>query len=93
MNLLPEARGTGIGLALLSQLRAALVARGVAGMHGVALASNGPVHGLLAKVGFVKSGSPYAVPGLRTPAGERLYGQLVLCDLRSGAERAADLPG
>jgi hypothetical protein len=81
VNLLPEARGRGVGHALLVRYRDALIARGAPGVHGESLASNSAVHRVLAGVGFHKEGAPYAVPGLRTPEGARVHGQLLLCDL------------
>lgn len=80
-NLLPEARGKGVARELFAQWHAALKARGVPGVHGDALATNDVVHGMLAKIGYRKHGAPYPVPGFRTPTGERVFGQLVLCDL------------
>jgi hypothetical protein len=82
-NLMPEARTRGVGAELIRLWHEALSARGVTGVHGETQATNAPVHGLLAKFGYRKHGEPYSVPGLRGRNGERLYGQLVLCDLSS----------
>jgi GNAT superfamily N-acetyltransferase len=81
-NLLPEARAQGVAQALFEQWHACLRARGIRGAHGEAFASNHAVHALLRKLGYEKLGAPYLVPALRTPTGERLYGQCVVCDLQ-----------
>ena len=77
-NLLPRARGKGVGRALFEAFHAELKARGVPGVHGEAFASNGNIHGLLAKLEYEPYGVPYPVAALRAPDGTRLHGQLVV---------------
>jgi GNAT superfamily N-acetyltransferase len=89
-NLLPEAREKGIGLALFSRWHELLHARGVPGVYGETLASNAAVHAVLGKLGWEKFGAEYPVPALRTQVGERVYGQLVVCDLSGGAKPARE---
>ncbi len=80
-NLLSEARGQGVAALLFDQFHAELRARGVPGIHGEAFASNGVIHGLLGKLGYVPYGEPYPLQGLRAPDGSRLHGQVVLRSL------------
>ncbi len=77
-NLLSEARGGGVGAALFEAWHHELRARGVPGVHGEALASNGVIHGLLGKLGYAPFGGRYPLLGLRTPEGARLEGQLII---------------
>jgi len=83
INLLPEARRSGAARDLTLAWFTHARRYGVAGVYGHVLADNERSLRFLEKLGFVRAGAPHALPAMRGPRGERLYGQQVLCDLAS----------
>lgn len=78
INLLPEARGTGLGAALMEQWQNHLKQANVPGCHLGTMAENRRAITFFEKMGFEKYGHPLPVPGLRGPGGERLHEQLMV---------------
>jgi ribosomal protein S18 acetylase RimI-like enzyme len=81
INLLPEARGGGVGRRLLTTWLDRLRAEGVAGCH---LGTWGENHGAIAffeSCGFRREGPPRPMPGMRSPAGARHTTQWMVQDL------------
>jgi ribosomal protein S18 acetylase RimI-like enzyme len=81
IDLLPEARASGVGKALFETWHVRLRERGVAGTHCQVLADNARIIRLLTRLGYQLQGEPFVLPGMRTPAGERAYGRLIVRDL------------
>ncbi|MBI4570139.1 MAG: GNAT family N-acetyltransferase [Planctomycetes bacterium] len=82
MNLLPEARGGGLGRALMDAFIEHVAAAGVPGIHLETLAENTWAIAFFRAMGFTAFGEPKLVPGMRTRAGARMHGQLMV---RGGA--------
>ena len=78
INLLPEARGTGLGALLMKQWQDHLRQAGVPGCHLGTIAENTRAIGFFERMGFEKYGRPVLIPGLRGPVGERLHEQLMV---------------
>jgi ribosomal protein S18 acetylase RimI-like enzyme len=78
INLLPEARGTGLGALLMKQWQDHLRQAGVPGCHLGTIAENTRAIGFFERMGFEKYGRPVLIPGLRGPVGEWLHEQLMV---------------
>jgi GNAT superfamily N-acetyltransferase len=78
IDLLPEARGTGVGRRLVDGWLASLRAEEVPGCHLVTWAENGGAIAFFEAVGFVRHGDPQPMLGLRSPTGDRHHTQLMV---------------
>jgi len=78
IDLLPRARGRGVGAVLVRRWLDVLRTRSVAGCHLQTVAENGPAVGFFEAMGFTREGAPELVPGMRTPAGGRHHVQLMV---------------
>lgn len=83
INLLPEARGDGLGAALIETWLDRLRALGSPGCSLETLAENSSARAFFAAVGFTPLGEPLLVPGGRTREGGRLHSQVMVRDLSS----------
>ena len=81
VNLLPEARGTGAGAALMRAWLARLRALGSPGCHLTTLLENVRAVGFFERMGFVRHGASILVPGMRSPAGGRHHLQTMVRDV------------
>ena len=80
IDLLPEARGA-FGAELFERFVNDLIARGVRGAHGEAIAENARVLRFAESYGYRTLGKPYPMPGMRDANGARLHGIAVVRDL------------
>jgi ribosomal protein S18 acetylase RimI-like enzyme len=78
INLLPAARGSGLGRALMARWLGQLIAAGSAGCHLATLVENTRAHSFFLKAGFRDHGEPTLVSGMRTTAGDRLHQQVMV---------------
>ncbi|MDE3097403.1 MAG: GNAT family N-acetyltransferase [Chloroflexota bacterium] len=78
INLLPEARGSGAGRALMTAWLDRLRAVGSPGCHVETLAENGRAIAFFKAMGFERHGEPRLVPGERSREGGRLHGQVLV---------------
>jgi ribosomal protein S18 acetylase RimI-like enzyme len=78
VDLLPEARGQGVGRELVRRWFDELHARGGIACHLQTLAENTAAIAFFESVGFERLGSPVLTPGLRTRAGGRLHLQVMV---------------
>lgn len=83
VNLLPEARRSGVGALLMRAWFARLREVGSPGCHLGTLLENTRAVAFFERMGFVRHGAPILVPGMRTPAGGRHHLQLMVCDTRA----------
>ena len=83
VNLLPEARGSGAGGALMRAWFSRLGELGSPGCHLGTLLENGRATGFFERMGFLRHGAPILVPGMRTRAGGRHHLQLMIRDMRT----------
>lgn len=81
VDLLPEARGAGVGRRLMTQWLDALRTDGVAGCHLGTWAENGDAISFFEATGFCRHGPPTRMPGMRSPEGARHHGQWMVQDL------------
>lgn len=81
IDLRAEGRGQGLGRRLMGQWLDQLRSERVRGCHLVTWAENDPAIAFFQTVGFRREGEPVLMPGLRTPAGDRLHTQLLVQDL------------
>jgi ribosomal protein S18 acetylase RimI-like enzyme len=81
IDLLPDARGLGVGRRLVQQWVDSLRDRGIAGCHCQTFLENTPALAFFESVGFRRHRDPLIVQGLRSPAGERLHTQVLVRDL------------
>lgn len=81
VNLLPEARGSGLGGALMHTWLDHLRSLGVPGCHLGTLHENEHGIGFFLHHGFRREGAPQPTPGLRSPDGHVHHAQLMVCDL------------
>jgi ribosomal protein S18 acetylase RimI-like enzyme len=81
IDLLSEARASGLGQALFETWHSRLRELGARGTHCQVLANNARVIGLLSRLGYELQGEPFILPGMRTPTGERTYGRLIVRSL------------
>jgi ribosomal protein S18 acetylase RimI-like enzyme len=87
INLLPAARGKGLGAALVQRWLARLRATGVPGCHLETLAENTPAIAFFEAMGFCRLGEPVRAPGLRSPSGGRHHLQVMVQPLeRDGSQ-------
>jgi ribosomal protein S18 acetylase RimI-like enzyme len=78
IDLLPEARGTGLAGRLMTRWQTQLVEAGSAGCHLATMVENRRAHSFFEKTGFRDHGDPTLVPGMRSPAGSRLHQQVMV---------------
>jgi ribosomal protein S18 acetylase RimI-like enzyme len=78
INLLPAARGSGLGRALVERWFDQLRQSGSPGCHLGTLVENTRAVVFFEKVGFRRHGEPALVPGMRGPGGERLHQQIMV---------------
>jgi ribosomal protein S18 acetylase RimI-like enzyme len=78
INLLPVARGSGLGRALMERWLAHLSNSGSPGCHLSTLVENTGAVAFFARMGFTRYGEPALVPGMRGPGGERLPQQIMV---------------
>lgn len=78
VDLLPEARGRGVGSALVHRWLASLRERGVAGCHLETMAENTTAVAFFEARGFRRVGTAKPVPGMRARDGRRLHVQLMV---------------
>jgi ribosomal protein S18 acetylase RimI-like enzyme len=81
IDLLPDARGRGVGHQLVSRWLDSLRTRNVPGCHLQTFAENTNALAFFEAMGFRRHGEPAIVQGLRSPAGERLHTQVLVQDL------------
>jgi ribosomal protein S18 acetylase RimI-like enzyme len=81
IDLLPEARGTGIGRRLIHTWLDVLRDAGIAGCHLVTWAENDGAIAFFEAVGFTREGDPQPMLGLRSPTGGRHHTQLMVQSL------------
>ena len=77
INLLPSARGSGVGAALMRAWLDRLDNLAVPGCHLETMAENTGGLAFFTAMGFAPEGPPQLVPGMRTRAGERMHVQLM----------------
>lgn len=83
IDLLAEARGHGLGGALMRAWLARLATLGVPGCHLGTLHENEHAIGFFSRHGFRRLGGPEAIPGLRSPEGHAHHVQLMVRDVAS----------
>ena len=81
IDLMPAARGSGMGRRLVETWFDRLRGHGVAGCHLQTFAENRGGIAFFESVGFRRHGIAPAVPGWRTRAGERMHVQTMVADL------------
>jgi ribosomal protein S18 acetylase RimI-like enzyme len=85
IDLLRDARGRGVGAALMRRWLETLRQTGVAGCHLETVAENTTAVAFFEAMGFEKRRPPVLVPGLRSPRGERHHVQLMVQSLQVGS--------
>jgi GNAT superfamily N-acetyltransferase len=78
IDLLPVARGTGLGARLMQRWLDQLGAAGSPGCHLATLVENARAYAFFEKSGFRNHGTPTVVPGMRGANGERLHQQIMV---------------
>jgi GNAT superfamily N-acetyltransferase len=78
IDLLPAARGTGLGAALMARWLQQLQAAGSPDCHLLTLAENTRALKFFEKSGFRNHGNPALVGGMRGKKGERLHQQIMV---------------
>jgi len=78
IDLLPAARGAGMGTELMRTWLTRLRARGVPGCHLGTMAENRTAIAFFEHLGFRTEGPPRPLPALRARDGSRLHGQLMV---------------
>ena len=78
IDLLPEARGQGLGRQLVQRWFEVLHAHHDRGCHLQTMAENSNALAFFESVGFERLGAPVLTPGLRTRAGGRLHIQVMV---------------
>jgi ribosomal protein S18 acetylase RimI-like enzyme len=78
IDLLPAARGTGLGAALMERWLDQLKEADSPGCHLGTLVENTRALSFFEKMGFRKHGDPTLVPGMRGERGERLHQQIMV---------------
>jgi ribosomal protein S18 acetylase RimI-like enzyme len=81
IDLLPSARGMGLGASLVRTFLDRLRDLGVPGCHLETFAENTGALAFFAAMGFSVDGSPVLVPGFRTPSGGRHHVQRMVLSL------------
>lgn len=82
INLLPAARGSGLGVALMERWLDRLEEAASPGCHLGTLAENTGAHAFFERMGFRKHGDPTLVPGIRGKGGTRLHQQIMVWNPR-----------
>lgn len=88
INLLPVARGQGVGARLVRRWLDQLRLDGVPGCHLQTMAENTGAVAFFEAMGFRRHGEPVPAPGERTRAGARTHIQRMVIDLRDRAAPA-----
>ena len=78
INLLPAARGSGLGRALMERWLTQLKNSGSPGCHLSTLVENTGAVSFFERVGFNPFGEPALIQGMRGPGGERLHQQIMV---------------
>lgn len=78
INLLPVARGSGLGRALMEKWLDHLKTKGSPGCHLSTLLENTRAMRFFERMGFTSYGGPSLVPGMRGPGGQRLHQQIMV---------------
>jgi ribosomal protein S18 acetylase RimI-like enzyme len=86
IDLLPFARGRGVGAKLMRSWFAILESRGVRGCHLETLAENDRAIAFFHAMGFERYGSPVPIPGWRSPAGKPHHTQVMVRALAEPGE-------
>jgi len=81
INLLPAARGSGVGAQLMQAWFSRLRALGSPGCHLATLAENTPAIAFFERIGFRRHAEPVRVPGMRLRSGGRMHLQLMVRDV------------
>jgi ribosomal protein S18 acetylase RimI-like enzyme len=81
IDLLPAARGAGMGALLVRGWLDRLVSLGIPGCHIETFAENTGALAFFSAMGFVREGEPVLVPGFRSPSGGRHHVQLMVRSL------------
>jgi len=84
IDLLREARGRGVGAALVRRWLETLRQTGVPGCHLETFAENTGAIAFFESMGFERRRRPIPAPGMRSPSGERHHVQLMVRSLPSG---------
>jgi GNAT superfamily N-acetyltransferase len=85
IDLLADARGRGVGAALMRRWLDWLRQSGVAGCYLETIAENSSAVAFFEAMGFEKRHAPVPAPGLRSPRGERHHVQLMVQSLQVGS--------
>lgn len=85
IDLLPEARGRGLGRRLMEAWLARLRELGSAGVHLGTFAENAAAIAFFEACGFARHGEPRLAPGFRTREGARMHVQWMTRSLEGGA--------
>jgi GNAT superfamily N-acetyltransferase len=80
VNLLPEARGTGLGSALMARWLAALREDGSRGCHLATLVENVRAGRFFERSAFRNHGEATLIAGMRDRSGQRLHQQIMVRD-------------
>jgi len=81
IDLLPAARGLGVGATMMRRWLDRLRQQGVAGCHLQTMVENERAIAFFVSMGFRRLAQPVPAPGMRTPNGERLHLQRMVHDL------------
>ncbi len=81
IDLLPVARGMGVGARLVRRWLEELTAKGVPGCHLETILENTAAVAFFEAVGFRPAGRNLPIPGWRTPDGRRHHSQVMVQDL------------
>jgi len=81
INLLPEARGLGVGVGLMNDWFSRLRQVGSPGCHLGTLAENATAIAFFERVGFQRYGGPVLLPGMRLRSGGRMHLQVMVRDV------------
>ncbi|CAN5423140.1 GNAT family N-acetyltransferase [soil metagenome] len=81
IDLLPEARGSGVGRRLMTGWLECLRADGIAGCHLGTWAENADAIAFFETMGFRRHGAPTRMAGMRSREGARHHGQWMVQDL------------
>jgi ribosomal protein S18 acetylase RimI-like enzyme len=86
IDLLRDARGRGVGMALMRRWLETLRSKGVPGCYLETIAENTGAIAFFEAMGFEKRRRPIPAPGLRSPRRERHHLQLMVQSLQVGSE-------
>ncbi len=82
IDLLPAARGQGLGRQLIRRFFGQLTDHGITGCHLGTFAENHSGLAFFESVGFRRHHEPMLAPGFRTRAGERMHSQTMVIELK-----------